>query len=302
MKISVFAPARNEEGNIRLFIEKVHNAFTKNKLDGDIFVVNDGSSDKTGEILNELRKKYTNLNVVHNKKTLGITEDMNIAFNKLNGDIIIFLCSDLESNPEEDIPKLIKPIIEENYDMTVGWRSNKKTGIIKSFTSFVFNFLSSWIFKVKLHDMNWIKAFKKEAIKDVLPLRSNWHRYLAILITNKGYKIKEVKTNWYPRHYGKSNFGKSGLGRLYIGLLDLVLIKFYTSFSKNPMLLFALPGAMMMGLGFLIGLYLLHLWITGIELGRTLYLSILLIIMGTQLFALGFIMELISSLKQELKK
>lgn len=302
MKISVFAPARNEEGNIRLFVEKVQNTFLKHKINGDLMIIDDGSIDKTGYILDELSKKYSNLIILHNRKTLGITESMNIGFSKIKGDVIVYLCSDLESNPEEDIPKLLEPILKEGYDMTVGWRSNKKTGIVKSITSFIFNFLCGSVFKVKFHDINWIKAFRKEVIDDIIPLRSNWHRYLAVLAANKGYKLKEVKTNWYPRKFGKSNFGKLGLGRLYIGFLDLILIKFYSSFSKNPMLLFALPGITMIGLGFLIGLYLLYLWFSGIELGRTLLLSILLIIMGTQLFALGFVMELISSLKQDFKK
>lgn len=302
MKVSLFAPARNEQNNIKLFIEKIQNTFNKHKITGEIIIVDDASTDNTGLILDNLKKRYSNLVIIHNKRKQGITGSMTTAFKYAKNDIFMFFCSDLESNPEEDIPKILEPIEKEDYDMVVGWRYNKKAGIIKILLSKIFNSLSNIFFGVKLHDLGWVKAFKRDIINEIEPLRSDWHRFIAVFAYNAGYKVKEIKTTWYPRHSGKSNFGKFGFGRLLGGFLDLLVIKFYLSFSKKPMLLFGISGFSFLTLGFLTGLFLLYRWMHGLVLGNTLILVVLLAIIGIQLIALGFISEFLASIREDIKR
>src|SRR3989344_4124211 len=211
-RISVVAPAYNEEECIRLFIEKTIKTFKDNNLKGEILIVNDGSTDKTREIVENIRKKEGLVRLINNRKNLGLTSAAWIGFKNAKEGVIVFLPSDLESNPEEDIPILLKPL-EKGYDLSVGRRCGSRLNIAKRMTSYFFNMLARLIFKVPVHDLTWVKAFKKGVIND-LELRSDWHRFLVVFVAHQGYKIKEVDTKFYPRKTGKSKFGKFGFMRL----------------------------------------------------------------------------------------
>ncbi len=302
-KISVVAPAYNEEECISLFIGKTIRAFRNNNLKGEIVIVNDGSTDRTKEIVEEIAKKENSVRLINNRKNMGLTGAAWVGFKNAKEDIIVFLPSDLESDPEEDIPILLKPL-EEGYDLSVGRRYGGKIGIVKKIESYFFNKLARIIFHVPAHDLGWVKAFKKEVINDI-ELRSDWHRFLVIFVASRGYKIKEVKTKFYPRKIGKSKFGKFGFMRLPGGFFDLIAIKFLLSFSKRPMFVFGTFGAVFLFIGSAGGLYLLLFKILGgslIERMPLLFLVVLLILSGTQLFALGFLAEFLVSIKDSIEK
>lgn len=302
-RISVVAPAYNEEKCIGLFIDKTIKTFKDNNIKGEILIVNDGSTDKTGEILDNIAKKKDLVRIINNRKNLGLTSAAWIGFKNAKETIIVFLPSDLESNPEEDIPILLKPL-ERGYDLVVGKRYGGRINIAKKTTSYFFNMLARFIFKVPVHDLTWIKAFKKEVINDI-ELRSEWHRFLVVFVAHKGYKIKEVNTKFYPRKLGKSKFGKFGLMRLPGGFFDLITIKLLLSFSKKPMFIFGSLGTIFLIFGFIGGVYLSVIKILGGALLPRIpliFLVVLLILAGTQLFALGFLTEFLVSIKEKVDK
>ena len=249
IEVSVILPAFNEEKNISIVIKKTINALNDLKCLGEIIVIDDGSTDNTAKEVEGIVSIEPKLYLIRHKKNKGLTESLLTGFSNASGEVVIFLCADLQSDPEEDIPKLVNEI-RKGYDVVLGWRQGRKNRIM---VSKIGHLLCRLFFGISLHDINWIKAFKREVIKD-LPLRSDWHRYIAILANAAGYRITEVKTNYYPRRYGKSKFGKK---RIVSGFLDLLTIKFQISFMKRPMFFFGALGLIFLSLGFLLGLGLL---------------------------------------------
>ncbi len=304
-RISVVAPAYNEQGCIKEFVERVYATLKSNNLKGEILVVNDCSKDRTLPILKELQKDIPILKIVSHRMNRGLTSAMITGIENAAEEYIVFLSSDLESHPEEDIPKLLAPI-NDGYDLVVGWRTNRRQGFLKTVISKFFNLLSSKLFDVHVHDLGWVKAFKKDIYYNVEALRSDWHRFFVILASNQGYKIKEVPTRFYPRKSGKSSYGLVGLKRLPGGFFDLLVVKFLSSFSKKPMHIFGLLGLLMLFFGFISGLYLLYLnyIVFGSVMDRIplIMLTILLFLTGLQLFAMGFLAELIVSVSERKKR
>jgi len=294
---SVILPAYNEEGSIGVAIEKAVKALKENVRTGEVIVINDGSTDGTKEEAEIRSHRYSNVRIIDHKKNEGLTNALLTGFKNAKGEIIIFLCSDLQSDPEEDIPKLLNEI-KKGYDVVLGWRQGRKNRIIVSKLGHI---LCKLFFGVSLHDMNWIKAFKREVIKD-LPLRSDWHRYIAILADAAGHKITEVKTNYYPRRHGKSKFGKR---RVISSLLDLLTIKFQISFMRRPMFFFGTLGLIFLGVGVLLGLGLLIVVIYthfSIQPAKALYILLLLLfIVGLNFFSLGFLAEFMVTINERMK-
>ncbi len=304
IEISVVAPAYNEEGVIEEFVEKVDDTLKKLNLSYEIVIVDDSSTDRTPLKLNSLKSQYESLVVLRNRKNLGLTGASWKGFNKAQGKVIVFLPSDLESNPETDIPNLLSAL-DDKTDLVVGWRYNNRQGLVKTAISLLFNKLAYYFFHVKAHDLGWVKAFRKEIIYNIEPLRSDWHRFFVVLAAHEGYKIKEIKTKYHPRKAGKSKFGRFGLNRLIGGFFDLIVIKFLLSFSKRPMLIFGMTGIFLFIFGVLISMYLLFLKLTIGIIGNRMpliFLAVLAIILGIQFFALGFIAEFLTSIKGLVKK
>lgn len=296
-KISVIAPAHNEQELIEEFITRTSNTLKKNNLKGEILIINDGSTDNTLKIIQNMQNKIKNLRVVSHKKNKGLTSAIITGIENSKCDYIVLLHSDIESYPEEDIPKLLQPL-EKGYDMAVGIKEHKKKTFVKATSSIIFNWISRKLFKVSFQDLGWVKAFKKEIYYNVETLRSDWHRFFVILAANEGYKIKEVPVNFYPRKTGESHYGKFGIRRAPGGVFDMLTIKFLLSFSKKPMHIFGTLGAILMFLGFLFGLYILYILLAvGSLTGRTpsMLLTVFLILTGLQFFVIGFLAELIVS-------
>lgn len=304
-EISVIAPAHNENELIEEFITRTNKTMDENKLKGEILIVDDGSTDSTLEIVHRLQKQIKNLRVVSHRKNKGLTAAIATGIENAKFEYVVLLHSDLESFPEEDIPKLLQPL-REGYDFAIGRKDYKQKGfIVKWLSSATFNFLTRKLFKVDVHDMGWVKAFKREIYFNVEPLRSNWHRFFVIFAAEEGYKIKEVPTKLHPRRLGKSHYGKFGLLRAPGAIFDLFVIRFLLSFSKKPMHIFGAIGAILTSLGFLCGLYVLFMAITlGTVADRipSMLLTVFLILTGLQFFAIGFLAELIVSINERKNK
>ncbi|MDH4223414.1 MAG: glycosyltransferase family 2 protein [candidate division Zixibacteria bacterium] len=293
--ISVVVPAYNEEENLPPLLENFARMFKESSLNGEVIIVDDGSTDKTLELAKKFGGKYSFLKVLSNKTHRGVTAALQTGFKNATGDVYLFWPADLQYLPE-DIPKLIQKVKEGN-DIVTGWKKGRYG--MKAFVSFFYNLLSRYLFNVKVHDLNSVKAFRKEVLKE-LPLRKDWHRYMVVMAVEKGFKIDEVKIPLYPRKYGKSKFG---FWRIPIGVLDLFSVKFQISFMRKPMLFFGSIGLVLLFIGFLAGLVALYLRIFQHEgLRPLLYLVILLILSGISLFGLGFLAESITNLKQDIEE
>lgn len=297
LKVSVVLPGFNEAASIPELLKRTSQAIKENNYQGEIIFVNDGSTDNSNSVLECQKNTYSNLKVIHHKRNLGLTQALLSGFNAAEGDIIVFLCADLQSNPQEDIPKLINKI-KEGFDVVLGWRQGRANRLL---VSKIGHILCRLFFGINLHDINWIKAFRREVIKD-LPLRSDWHRYIAILANAAGYSITEIKTTYYPRKFGKSKFGKK---RILAGFLDLLVIKFQISFMKRPMFFFGTLGLVFIGSGVLLGFgILIYAFCTSfaVTLAKGLYfLLLLLFIVGLNFFSFGFLAEFMVAISERLK-
>lgn len=289
--LSVFVPARNEAGNIPLLMEKIARAFRDNALDGEVILVDDGSTDATWQEAVAASEKYPFLHLYRHRRSFGLTEAMRTGFRHARGDVIIFLPADLESDPEQDIPKLLAKL-NEGYDVVAGWRQGRHDG--KVFASQIYNGVSRALFGLQAHDMNWIKAFRREVLDD-LHLRSDWHRFILHIAASKGYKIGETPVNFYPRKKGKSNYG---FARIPISFLDVLVVKFLMTFSRKPMLFFGGLGGASILIALLIWAYLTILYFNtpGNMQQRPLFtFAGFIFVAGILLFIGGFLAELVVS-------
>ena len=292
--VSVFIPAHNEAGNITPLMESIAGCFAEQGIDGDVVLVDDGSTDGTRAEALACAERYRFLKVLSHRRNLGLTAAMRTGFRHCRGDVIVFLPADMESHPDEDIPKLLAKI-NEGYDVVAGWRQGRKDA--KIVASGVYNAVSRRLFNVQAHDMNWIKAFRREVVEG-LHLRSDWHRFILMIAAAQGYRIGEAPVNYYPRRVGRSNFG---VMRIPISFLDVLVVKFLLTFSRKPMLFFGSLGLVAIGAGGLTLVYLLWLWLSQQTQQRPVFtFSVFLIVAGLLLFLVGFVAELVVSQTERL--
>lgn len=287
--LSVFIPARNEAGNIPLLMDKIARAFRAHGYDGEVVFVDDGSTDATWQQALAAAERYPFVRLYRHRRSFGLTEALRTGFRHVRGDVIVFLPADLESDPEEDIPKLVAKL-NEGYDVVAGWRQGRSDG--KVLASQLYNAVSRALFHLDAHDMNWIKAFRREVIED-LHLRSDWHRFILHLAADKGYKIAEVQVNFYPRTKGRSNFNVT---RIPVSFLDVLVVKFLMTFSRKPMLFFGGLGGLAILSALVIWAYLTALYFNtpGNMQQRPLFsFAGFIFVAGILLFIGGFLAELV---------
>jgi glycosyltransferase involved in cell wall biosynthesis len=286
-EVSIFVPALDEQENIATLVEKIAAGCAQAAVSFEIVFVDDGSSDRTLDRMREASAHVEQMQILHHRRPLGLTQAMLSGFRHVRGDIIVFLPADLESDPQEDIPKLLGKMRDDELDVVCGWRLDRNDG--KVFTSRIYNSVSSRLFPVEAHDMNWIKAFKRECLDD-LQLRSDWHRFLVMIWAEQGFRIGEVQTTWHPRRAGRSKFGPA---RIIISFFDVLSLRFLLTFSRKPLLFFGSAGILIDLLGgSLIG-YLAWLYLaTGTQRRPLFFFAIGLLIIGFLLVCVGFLAEL----------
>jgi len=292
IRVSVIIPAFNEEDNIKPLLEQFHEIISRAGNDWEVILVDDGSTDKTAEKARDAAIRYHWLRVVSYKVNRGLTGALEAGFQNARGSIYVFYPADLQYHPQ-DIPRMLNRI-DHGADLVTGWKQGKYQ---KRFVSYIYNRLCRSLFNVKVHDLNSAKMFKKEVV-DKVKLRRDWHRYMVVLAAEAGFSIDEVKVNVYPRHSGKSKFGT---GRILGGVLDLLSVKFQVSFTKKPLRFFGTAGVLSILAGFITGLAAIYLRFFTPHGSRVwLYLVILFVLSGLMLFSLGFLAEVIVSLRDEL--
>jgi glycosyltransferase involved in cell wall biosynthesis len=294
--VSALVPVHNEEGNIATFVDKTLKAFRACRVVGEIVFIDDGSTDGTLGALEHCARERDRIKIVKHRKKSGLTECLKTGLKNISGEIVFLLPADLESDPEEDIPKLLREM-EKGYDVVAGWRQERGDG--KVLSSKIYNAVSRWLFRVPAHDMNWIKAVRVGVFEN-LHFRSDWHRYMLPVMAAAGFKIGEVKTNWYPRRAGKSKFGFS---RAAISFFDLLAVKFLLVFTRKPMFFFGSVGVIFIGIGFAMGLYLLYLYLAlGANKLPVLLVALVLALFGVILLMMGCLSELIVSGQQRIEE
>jgi glycosyltransferase involved in cell wall biosynthesis len=298
--VSVLIPARNEAGNIPTLLKKVSNAFTGPALAArtcELVLIDDGSTDGTGDLAASLAGQYPFLRLVRHRRNRGLTAALRTGFRTVRGEAIIFLPADLESDPEEDIPKLLGKL-EEGYDVVAGWRQGRDDG--KVFASGIYNRVSQRLFPVAVHDMNWIKAFRREVIEELPPLRSDWHRFILQIAAHQGFRIGEVPTTWYRRQAGHSKYG---LGRIPVSFLDVLVVWFLLTFSQAPMRFFGGMGLALLAIAGVAYAGLAAYYVLAQTQIRPIFIAASVLgLAGLLLFLVGFIAELIVSQSEQIRE
>jgi glycosyltransferase involved in cell wall biosynthesis len=291
MKVSIVVPAYNEVANMPFLIEEF-DKFIKKHKNYEVIVVDDGSEDGTLDMLKKKKRSY--LRTVRHQRNLGKTQAIISGAKIAKGRIIVVFDADLQYDPL-DIPRLVA-LVEGGYDVATGW---KQGDYDKKFVSNVYNFCARRLFRLEVHDMNAIKAIRKEVL-NVIPMRKDWHRYVVPLAKEAGYRIAEVKVNLRPRRYGSPKYQQKS--RILIGFFDLLAVKFQLSFMKKPLLYFGTVGLFSIATGVLVGIVSIVLRLFGYGFRPLLYLVILLIISGILFFSLALIGESIRAILDRLEQ
>jgi glycosyltransferase involved in cell wall biosynthesis len=290
--VSVLVPAKNEEGNLALFMDLAAQAFaSKPDVRFEVVVIDDGSTDGTWRVLQQLEQQYSFLRLARHRASRGIADALRTGYLAARGEVLVFYPADLQFKPE-DIPRLTAPILAGDADMVTGFKEGKYE---KAFVSKIYNGLSRTLFHVPVKDLNSVKAYRRE-IMDSLPVRPDWHRYMIVIAAAQGFTVTEIPVPLYPRHSGKSKFG---IGRIPIGVLDMLSVWFELRFGQKPLLLFGMLGFGLVAIS-VVASFVLLLTHAGVRSIWTLIETVL--ILGSILFATGILGEQIASQRAQLRE
>ncbi|UMB54854.1 glycosyltransferase family 2 protein [Lutibacter sp. A64] len=306
MNISVVIPLLNEEESLNELHDWIVKVMQSNRYSYEILFIDDGSTDTSWEVIENLSKKNTAVKGIRFQKNYGKSQALNAGFKEVIGDVVITMDADLQDSPDE-IPELYNLITKDGFDLISGWKKKRyDSKIRKNIPSKLFNAAARKTSGLKLHDFNCgLKAYKKEVIKNI-DVNGEMHRYIPVLAKNAGYtKIDEKVVAHQARKYGVTKFG---IERFINGFLDLITIWFLSTFGKRPMHLFGFLGTIMFIIGctfaFYLGIDKLFLNPTGrlITERPQFYIALVTMIIGTQLFLAGFIGELMLRTKTDTKR
>jgi len=294
LDVSVLVPAKDEEENLPLFMEQAEAAFAGLDTRFEVLVIDDGSSDRTWAVLQELQQRYAFLRAVRHRTQRGIAEALRTGWLHARADVLVFYPADLQFKPE-DIPRLVAPILAGESDMVTGYKQGKYE---KAFVSRIYNGLSRRLFRVSVRDLNNVKAYRRE-IMAALPMRPDWHRYMIVLAASQGYTVSEIPVPLYPRHAGRSKFG---IGRIPVGVLDMLAVWFELRFGQKPLLAFGMLGAGLFAIGVITGVVAVGVRVfAGVGFRPLLTLVETCLLLGSVFFATGLLGEQIAQQRAELR-
>ena len=302
MDISVIVPLFNEEESLpelHAWIQRVMNA---NGFTYEIIFVNDGSTDNSWNVIEELHHKDAqHVHGIKFRRNYGKSPALYCGFAEAQGDVVITMDADLQDSPDE-IPELYRMITEDGYDLVSGWKQKRYDPLSKTLPTKLFNATARKVSGIpNLHDFNCgLKAYRKDVVKNI-EVYGEMHRYIPYLAKNAGFqKIGEKVVHHQARKYGSTKFG---FNRFFNGYLDLISLWFLSKFGVKPMHFFGLLGSLMFFIGMIsvimVGVSKLHAMYNGLPYRLVtdspyFYLSLTAMIIGTQLFLAGFLGELIS--------
>ena len=301
MDISVVIPLYNEAESLPKLEAWIERVMKENNFTYEVIFVNDGSTDNSWEVIEELQQKNPCVRGVKFRRNYGKSPGLHCGFQRAKGDVVITMDADLQDSPDE-IPELYRMIKDEGYDLVSGWKKKRYDPLSKTIPTKLFNATARKFSGINnLHDFNCgLKAYKNIVIKNI-EVYNDMHRYIPYLAKIAGFnKIAEKVVQHQARKYGTTKFG---LNRFVNGYLDLITLWFTSKFGKKPMHFFGLWGSVMFFIGFIALVIVLSMKLISMFSGdlRPLvtnapyfYISLTAMILGTQMFLAGFIGELIS--------
>ena len=301
MDVTVVVPLYNEEESLRELHDWIKRVMDENGLTYEVIFVNDGSTDNSWQVLQNMQKEYPEVHAIRFRRNYGKSPALYCGFERAQGDVVITMDADLQDSPDE-IPGLYKMIKEEGYDLVSGYKQKRYDPLSKTIPTKLFNATARKISGIhNLHDFNCgLKAYRKEVVKNI-EVYGEMHRYIPYLAKNAGFdRIGEKVVHHQARKYGVSKFG---LNRFFNGYLDLITLWFLSSFGRKPMHVFGFLGTIMFFIGFLsafaLGADKLYCLANGIPQRLVtdspyFYIALTMMMIGTQLFLTGFVGDLVS--------
>ena len=305
MDISVVVPLYNEEESLPELYRWIEKVMKANGFSFEVIFVNDGSTDNSWQVIEDLSKQSENVKGIKFRRNYGKSPALYCGFKEAQGDVVITMDADLQDSPDE-IPGLYKMITEDGYDLVSGYKQKRYDPLSKTLPTKLFNATARTISGIhNLHDFNCgLRAYRRDVIKNI-EVYGEMHRYIPYLAKNAGFdKIGEKVVHHQARKYGKSKFG---LNRFFNGYLDLITLWFLSNFGKKPMHVFGFMGTMMFIIGF-ISAFIIgadKLWCLSQGIPQRLvtdspyfFIALTMMMIGTQLFLAGFIGDLVSRSSQ----
>ena len=309
MDLSIIIPLFNEAESLSPLYDWIKRVMDENKFSYEIIFINDGSTDDSWKVINDLKSKDDCVKAIRFRRNYGKSPALFCGFEKAQGDVVITMDADLQDSPDE-IPELFRMIKEDGYDLVSGWKKKRYDNTFtKNIPAKIYNATARKVTGIKLHDMNCgLKAYRLDVVKHI-EVYGEMHRYIPYLAKNAGFsKIGEKVVVHRKREFGKSKFG---LERFVNGYLDLFSLYFLNKFGKQPMHFFGLWGSIMFLIGFIaiitvgaIKIYHLcnHMPAPLVTDTPYFYIAITMMILGTQMFLSGFVGELVSRSNVERNK
>jgi glycosyltransferase involved in cell wall biosynthesis len=288
--ISVVVPAFNEYESLPELVERIDKSVQGMSRSCEIWIIDDGSSDSTFEVVEQLSQKYDFVHGISFARNYGKAAALAAGFSEVTGEIVITMDADLQDDPAE-IPALVAKI-ESGYDLVSGWKKDRKDSFIKNNTSKIFNFVTSKSIGLRLHDFNCgLKAYRYEVTQTVR-LYGEMHRYIPAQAHRNGFKVTEIPVKHCARIHGETKYGSS---RFVNGFLDLLTMLFLSARGTSPLHMFGRIGVAFLVPGMLINIYFLFYWLmgNGLHIRPILLLAEVFLLMAVQFISLGLLAELV---------
>jgi glycosyltransferase involved in cell wall biosynthesis len=294
--VTVLMPAYNEAPNLVEIVPRTLGLLRSITPAHELVVIDDGSNDGTADVMAELGKRHPELRLLRLRRNYGKSTALQAGFDHARGDVVVLMDADGQDQPEE-IPKLLRAL-DDGLDLATGRRVGRRDRFVKRHTSRLYNRATASVTGVSGKDFNsGLKAMKRE-VMNPLVLYGELHRYIPVLATWAGFRVGEVDVSHAPRLHGRSKFGRA---RFWRGFLDLLTVKFITTYTARPFHLFGGLGAIcgLIGLGLLAWMFVIRITGGGVGNRPALFAGILLAVVGVQLVSLGLIAELLVHFRRD---
>lgn len=297
-EFSVVIPVLNEEESLPELISQIREGFAKVNRKFEIIFIDDGSTDKTLEIIKNYIKEDNSIRVFSFRRNLGKSTALTLGFKEAKGDFILTMDADLQDDPS-NLEKLIDHQKKGDYDLVSGWRKNRKDSLVKVVNSKFFNnFVIPVLFNVDFKDMNsGLKLYRSNLAKEI-KIYGGMHRFIPILTHEMGYSVQEVPITHHTRKYGKSKYKST---KILTDIPDLITMYFLIKYTKRPLHFFSKLGGALLFIGSAMLLYLVIIKLMGEAIGGRplLIFGVLFVIAGIQTIFTGLLADLTVSLQRE---